>query len=215
MGRPGLRAVMSACQGICLRLRSRWAQVAWLTGAGLTIEGVGINPTRTGVLDMLRLMGASIQVADQVSMGKEPVATLRVEPSALRGVEIPEHLIPLAIDELPLVFALAACADGVTVISGAEELRHKESDRIAVMAAGLRELGIEVEESADGARIHGGQLRGGTVDSAGDHRVAMAFSVAAMRAKGRVEILDTANVATSFPDFVPLMQSIGLQIADA
>lgn len=184
-------------------------------GAGLSVAGVGINPTRTGVLDILRLMGARIRVDERLIMGKEPVATLRVEPSRLHGVEIPERLIPLAIDELPLVFALAACADGTTVVSGAEELRHKESDRIAVMAAGLRKLGIEVEERADGALIHGGQLRSGVVDSAGDHRIAMAFSVAAMRAEGPVEILDTANVATSFPNFVPLMQSIGLQVVDA
>jgi 3-phosphoshikimate 1-carboxyvinyltransferase len=185
------------------------------TGNGLSIERVGINPTRTGVLEILRLMGAQISIDEQAMMGAEPVATLHVAPSRLRGLQIPEHLIPLAIDELPLVFALAACAEGVTVVSGAEELRHKESDRIAVMAAGLRKLGIEVEENADGARIHGGQLRSGTVDSAGDHRVAMAFSVAAMRATGPVEILDTANVATSFPNFVPLMQSIGLRIVDA
>jgi 3-phosphoshikimate 1-carboxyvinyltransferase len=184
------------------------------TGSGLSIAGVGINPTRTGVLEILRLMGARISIDDQTTMGAEPVATLSVQPSRLRGVQIPEHLIPLAIDELPLVFALAACAEGTTVISGAEELRHKESDRIAVMAAGLRSLGIEVEESVDGARIHGGQLCSGTIDSAGDHRIAMAFSVAAMRATGPVEILDTANVATSFPNFVPLMQSIGLRLAD-
>jgi len=109
---------------------------------------------------------------------------------------------------------LAACADGATVISGAEELRHKESDRIAVMAAGLRKLGIRVDESTDGAVIHGGQIQGGEVDSGGDHRIAMAFCVAAMCAQGPVTILDTANVATSFPGFVSLMQSIGLQVAN-
>jgi 3-phosphoshikimate 1-carboxyvinyltransferase len=185
------------------------------TGAGLSIEGVGINPTRTGLLDILQMMGADICIENKSMMGSEPVATLRVQPSRLHGVVIPGHLVPLAIDELPLVFALAACADGVTVINGAEELRHKESDRIAVMAAGLRQLGIEVEETPDGARISGGELRGGTVDSAGDHRIAMAFSIAAMCARGRVEILDTANVATSFPNFVPLMQSIGLELANA
>jgi len=184
-------------------------------GAGLSIEGVGINPTRTGLLEILQMMGADIRIENKSMMGSEPVATLRVQPSRLHGVVIPGHLVPLAIDELPLVFALAACADGVTVINGAEELRHKESDRIAVMAAGLRELGIEVEETPDGARISGGELRGGTVDSAGDHRIAMAFSIAAMCASGRVEILDTANVATSFPNFVPLMQSIGLELANA
>jgi 3-phosphoshikimate 1-carboxyvinyltransferase len=184
------------------------------TGSGLAIEGVGINPTRTGVLDILRLMGADIGIKERSAMGAEPVATLVARSSKLQGVVIPETLIPLAIDELPLVFALAACADGKTVISGAEELRHKESDRIAVMATGLRNLGIRVDESPDGAVIHGGQIAGGEVDSAGDHRIAMAFCVAAMAAAGPVTILDTANVATSFPGFVTLMQSIGMQVAN-
>ena len=183
-------------------------------GSGLAIEGVGINPTRTGVLDILSLMGADVSVSDRSMLGAEPVATLLARPSGLRGAVIPEALIPLAIDELPLIFALAACADGATVISGAEELRHKESDRIAVMAAGLRKLGIRVDESTDGAVIHGGQIQGGEVDSGGDHRIAMAFCVAAMCAQGPVTILDTANVATSFPGFVSLMQSIGLRVAN-
>jgi 3-phosphoshikimate 1-carboxyvinyltransferase len=184
------------------------------TGSGLTIDGVGVNPTRTGVLDILRLMGADVAINDRSAMGAEPVATLVARSSRLRGVVIPEKLIPLAIDELPLVFALAACAEGATVISGAEELRHKESDRIAVMATGLRALGIRVEESADGAVIHGGQIRGGEVDSTGDHRIAMAFCVAAMCADGPVTIRDTANVATSFPGFVSLLHSVGLQVAN-
>jgi 3-phosphoshikimate 1-carboxyvinyltransferase len=184
------------------------------TGSGLAIEGVGINPTRTGVLDILRLMGADISITERSAMGAEPVATLVARSSQLQGVVIPEALIPLAIDELPLVFALAACADGETVVTGAEELRHKESDRIAVMAAGLRNLGIRVDESPDGAVIHGGQIRGGEVDSAGDHRIAMAFCVAAMAAAGPVTILNTANVATSFPGFITLMQSIGMRVAN-
>jgi 3-phosphoshikimate 1-carboxyvinyltransferase len=184
------------------------------TGSGLAIEGVGINPTRTGVLDILRLMGADIAITGRSAMGAEPVATLVARSSQLQGVVIPEALIPLAIDELPLVFALAACADGETVVTGAEELRHKESDRIAVMAAGLRKLGIRVDEAPDGAVIHGGQIQGGEVDSSGDHRIAMAFCVAAMAATGPVTILDTANVATSFPGFVTLMRSIGMQVAN-
>jgi 3-phosphoshikimate 1-carboxyvinyltransferase len=181
----------------------------------VTVEGVGINPTRTGIIEILRLMGAAITI-DGVSIeGGEPVATISASPSDLQGIEIPSELVPLAIDELPLVFALAACAKGETVIRGAEELRHKESDRIAIMVRNLQALGVEVEEFPDGMRIVGGQLQGGTINSAGDHRIAMAFAVTAMCAAGPVTILDTANVATSFPGFVPLMQSLGLQVADA
>jgi 3-phosphoshikimate 1-carboxyvinyltransferase len=181
-------------------------------GDGIHIEQVGVNPTRTGVLDVLALMGAECEQLDSGLSGAEPVATLHVRPSRLRGAEIPPELIPLAIDEMPLIFALAACAEGTTVIHGAAELRHKESDRIAVMARGLRELGIAVDELPDGAVIHGGRLRGGIVDSAGDHRVAMAFCVAAMVAEAPVTILDTANVATSFPGFVARMQSLGMRV---
>jgi prephenate dehydrogenase/3-phosphoshikimate 1-carboxyvinyltransferase len=176
------------------------------------VEGVGINPTRTGIIEILRLMGADLRVEEPGIEGTEPVATLVATPSRLQGIEIPTALVSLAIDELPLIFALAACAEGETLIRGADELRHKESDRIGMMVKNLRELGIEVEEFDDGARIVGGQLRGGTVDSAGDHRIAMAFTVAAMCAEGSITVLDTANVATSFPDFVPLMQSLGLQV---
>ena len=182
---------------------------------GVTVEQVGMNPTRTGIIEILRLMGASLTIEAPSLEGNEPVATICAAPSDLKGVEIPQELIPLAIDELPLVFALAACAEGETVIRGAEELRHKESDRIAIMARNLETLGIEVEEFRDGIRIVGGQLQGGTINSAGDHRIAMAFCVAAMCAAEPITILDTANVATSFPGFVPLMQSLGLQVAEA
>jgi len=197
------------------------SSAAFVLGAGclaaegeVEISGVGINPTRTGVLDILRLMGANIVISDRSCLGAEPTATLKVSSSSLKGLQIPEELIPLAIDELPLIFALAACAEGTTIISGAEELRHKESDRIAMMAEGLRALGITVDETADGAVIHGGQLHAGTVETAGDHRIAMAFCVAAARAEGPVTIVDTANVATSFPGFVPLMRQIGLRVTD-
>jgi 3-phosphoshikimate 1-carboxyvinyltransferase len=188
------------------------------SGGRVEISGVGVNPTRTGILEILRHMGADIDISNVSSLGAEPVATLTVKGSSLRGARIPEELVPLAIDELPLVFALAACADGETVVTGAAELRHKESDRISIMAKGLQSLGARVEELEDGVRIQGGGmnggLQGGTVDSAGDHRIAMAFSVAAMCAAGPVEILDTANVATSFPGYVPLMQSLGMRVSD-
>jgi prephenate dehydrogenase/3-phosphoshikimate 1-carboxyvinyltransferase len=181
----------------------------------VTVANVGINPTRTGVLEILRLMGARISVQDPELAGAEPTATIVAEPSELHGAEIPPELVPLAIDELPLVFALAACAQGETVIRGAEELRHKESDRIGMMVENLAKLGVEVEEFGDGARIVGGHIRGGTIESDGDHRIAMAFCVAAMCAAGPINIRDTDNVATSFPGFVPLMQSIGMQVTEA
>jgi 3-phosphoshikimate 1-carboxyvinyltransferase len=145
-------------------------------------------------------------------MGNEPVASLIGLPSALTGATIPPELVPLAIDEFPLIFALAACAKGETRVTGAAELRHKESDRIAVMIQALRKLGIDAEESADGARIAGGRPCGGTVDSHDDHRVAMALAVAGMMATAPVTILNVDNVATSFPGFVPAMQSLGLDL---
>ncbi len=197
------------------------SSAAFVLAAGLLsgddrvqVEGVGINPTRTGVLDILRLMGADIDVIDESGSGGEPVATLIASRSPLRGVVIPAEFVPLAIDELPLIFALAAAADGETLITGAEELRHKESDRIASMARGLLQLGVDLEEFPDGIRITGGEISGGTIDSAGDHRIAMAFSVLAARAIGPIEILDTANVATSFPGFTALLESVGLDISE-
>ncbi len=181
----------------------------------LVIEHVGLNPTRTGILQILRLMGADFQVATtQRSPGAEPTGRIIVRPSDLQGVVIPPELVPLAIDEFPAVFVAAALARGETIISGAEELRHKESDRIAVMAAGLRSLGVAVEETADGARISGGALGFGSVDSRGDHRIAMAFAAGGVRAAGSIHILDTANVATSFPGFVRLATGIGMNVEE-
>jgi 3-phosphoshikimate 1-carboxyvinyltransferase len=181
----------------------------------LVIENVGLNPTRTGVLDIFRLMGADVTIETAATApGAEPVGCLVVRPSALRGAVLPPALVPLAIDEFPAVFVAAALAGGETVISGAEELRHKESDRIAVMAAGLRALGVAVDETPDGARIEGGAFRAGEIDSHGDHRVAMAFAVGAMRAAGPVRIRDTTNVATSFPGFAALAARVGLDVAE-
>jgi 3-phosphoshikimate 1-carboxyvinyltransferase len=195
--------------------------VAGLLGAasdGLLIENVGLNPTRTGLLDILRRMGAAIEVLNARESGSEPVADLRIHASPLRGIEVPVGLVPLAIDELPVLFIAAACADGETLVTGAQELRVKESDRIAAMSAGLMALGVKHQVLPDGMRIEGRDqgkaFNGGVVDSFGDHRIAMAFSIASLRADGPIEIKDVANVATSFPGFVPLAQSVGLAIRE-
>jgi 3-phosphoshikimate 1-carboxyvinyltransferase len=180
---------------------------------GLTIRNVGINPTRTGLIDMLRLMGADISVQPCGPAEPEPVADIRVRRSALRGIRVPEALVPLAIDEFPAFFIAAAAASGETLVTGAGELRVKESDRLAVMAAGLGILGIDCELLPDGIRIHGGPMGGGRIDSHGDHRVAMAFAVASACASAPIAIDDVANVATSFPGFPELARTAGLQLS--
>ena len=182
-------------------------------GSDVTLLHVGINPTRTGVIDILKLMGAEITVSNQREVGGEPVADLRVRAASLQGIEIPEALVPLAIDEFPALFIAAACAIGKTVLRGAEELRVKESDRIQVMADGLTTLGITNTPTPDGIVIEGGQLGTGSVESHGDHRIAMSFAMAALRARGPITINDCANVATSFPGFVEMASQAGLQIA--
>ena len=184
---------------------------------GLRLRNVGINPTRTGLLQMLQLMGARITVhahgAGTDALG-EPMADVEVHAAPLRGIEVPEGLVPLSIDEFPVFFIAAACAHGETVVRGAEELRVKESDRLAVMAAGLNTLGVDHTLLPDGIRIRGGQgFSGGTVDSHGDHRIAMAFAIASLKARAPIRILDVANVATSFPGFVELAQSVGIRIS--
>ena len=181
-------------------------------GSELVLEHVGVNPTRTGVLDILRLMGADVTRENERLAGGEPVADLRVRAARLRGAVIPPELVPLAIDEFPAVFVAAACAEGETVVSGAAELRVKESDRIQVMADGLRVLGVDARPTADGMIIRGGRFGGGRVDSRGDHRVAMAFAMAALRAEGEVVVDDCANVQTSFPGFADLAGGAGLGI---
>lgn len=183
-------------------------------GSDLLLEHVGINPTRTGVIDILRLMGGDITLENQREVGGEPVADLRVRGAKLKGIEIPEHLVPLAIDEFPVLFIAAVCAEGRTVLRGAEELRVKESDRIQVMADGLTSLGVNVEPTEDGIIIDGGQtIAGGEVYSHGDHRIAMAFSVASLRATAPIRIHDCANVATSFPNFLALAEQVGIRVA--
>lgn len=181
-------------------------------GSDLILEHVGINPTRTGVINILRLMGANIEILREREIGGEPVADIRVRASRLQGVVIPHDQVPLAIDEFPALFIAAACAEGVTVLTGAEELRVKESDRIQVMADGLLALGVDARPTPDGMIIRGGGLTGGRIHSHGDHRIAMAFAMAALRASGPISIDDCANVATSFPGFVELAQGAGLAI---
>lgn len=182
-------------------------------GAELLLEHVGINPTRTGVIDILKLMGGDITLENQREVGGEPVADVRVRSARLKGIEIPEALVPLAIDEFPVLFIAAACAEGRTVLRGAEELRVKESDRIQVMADGLQTLGVKAEPTPDGIIIDGGPMGGGEVWAHGDHRIAMSFSVAALRASAPIRIHDCANVATSFPNFLALAEQVGMRVA--
>ena len=181
-------------------------------GSDLQLQHVGVNPTRTGVLEILKLMGADIVLSNPRVVGGEPVADVRVRAAPLHGIDIPLEQVPLAIDEFPALFVAAACAQGRTVLTGAEELRVKESDRIQVMADGLQALGVDAEPTADGMIIQGGAISGGTVDSHGDHRIAMSFAMAALRASGSIRIEDCANVNTSFPGFVTLAGGVGLGI---
>lgn len=181
-------------------------------GSDLTLTHVGINPTRIGVINILKAMGADLTVSNQREVGGEPVADIRVRYAPLTGIDIPEDQVPLAIDEFPALFIAAACAEGTTVLRGAEELRVKESDRIQVMADGLHTLGIDAQPTPDGIVIKGGQLGGGVVQSHHDHRIAMSFAIASLRANAPIRIEKCDNVATSFPNFVELGQGAGLRI---
>jgi 3-phosphoshikimate 1-carboxyvinyltransferase len=181
-------------------------------GSDVVLTHVGINPTRIGVLNILRLMGADITLQNEREVGGEPVADIRVRHTLLRGVEIPLDQVPLAIDEFPALFIAAACAEGRTVLRGAYELRVKESDRIAAMAEGLTTLGVRNEILEDGIIIDGGTLGGGTIRTFHDHRIAMSFAVAALRATAEITVLDCDHVATSFPGFDALARKLGLGI---
>ena len=177
------------------------------------IRNVGVNPTRTGVLQILRDMGAEIALENARMCGEEPVADLRVSSSDLSGVDVDPELVSLAIDEFPVLFVAAAAARGTSRFSGIAELRVKESDRIAAMVQGLRALGIAAKETGDGAEILGGDFGGGAIDSHGDHRIAMSFAVAATRASAAVTVRDVAAVDTSFPGFADCLASTGASIS--
>ena len=182
-------------------------------GSELLLTHVGINPTRTGVLRVLELMGGDIQVRNERTVGGEPVGDILVRHAPLHGIEIPRQLVPLAIDEFPALFVAAACAEGTTMLRGAEELRVKESDRIASMAEGLTTLGVRNQVLDDGIVIEGGRIGGGTIRTFHDHRIAMAFAIAGLRAEEELRILDCEHVATSFPGFDSLARGVGLKIA--
>ena len=184
----------------------------------LLLENVGMNPTRAAVVEILRTMGGDITVVNPREAGGEPVADLRVRASRLHGITIDEALVPIAIDEFPIIFIAAACTEGETRASALHELRVKESDRLATMEAGLRALGVDCEAGADTMTIRGKAgtaFTGGTVESHGDHRIAMSFAVTALRAAAPIEICDCANVATSFPSFQTLAQGVGMVVGDA
>jgi len=183
-------------------------------GSDITLTHVGINPTRIGVINILRLMGADITLANEGLTGGEPVADIRIKYAPLKGIQIPEDQVPLAIDEFPALFVAAACAEGQTVLTGAEELRVKESDRIQAMADGLQILGIDAQSTTDGIIINGGVIGSGEVESHDDHRIAMSFAIAGLQAGGTIVVNDCANVATSFPNFVALANEAGLELEE-
>ena len=181
-------------------------------GADIVLPNVGVNPTRIGLMHILKLMGANIELNHQRVVQGEPIADIHVKHSMLQAIDIPEQYISTAIDEFPVIFVAASVATGATRVNGLQELRYKESDRIAVMVKGLRQLGIKVEEKFEGVIIHGGQIQGGNVDSKGDHRTAMAFAIAGVSAKSTINIQNCAGVTTSFPEFVENSAKAGIRI---
>jgi 3-phosphoshikimate 1-carboxyvinyltransferase len=180
----------------------------------LLITDVGINPTRCGILSILREMGANIKVVNKRFMSGELIADIFARSSKLKGIDISPEYVSLSIDEFPILFIAAAMADGVTKFSGIHELRVKESDRISSMVTGLKTLGIKVDEQKSGAIIQGGNILGGIVNSNGDHRIAMAFAIAGSRSKEIIRIIDTDVVNTSFPDFLKILKNSGIDITE-
>ena len=192
------------------------AAAAITPGSDVSVLRVGLNPTRTGFLRCLEAMGATVSITNQSDQSTEAIGDLQlVYKGGLKGIDVPESLVPDMIDELPLLMALAVSASGITRIRGAAELRVKESDRLAVMAAGLRKLGVELQEYPDGIDIKGGRVSGGHVESAGDHRCAMSFAVLAQIASGQVQIEDAEFIATSYPGFIDDMSLLGSSMQTA
>ena len=211
----------SECQGTDIIVPADISSAAFFIVAAslipeseLLIRNVGINPTRTGIIQILKRMGANIKITNKRLCGEELVADLLIKHAQLEGIDIPASMVPIAIDEFPVIFIAASCAKGQTLLRGAKELRCKESDRISAMVEGLQSLGIDAKGLEDGISITGGVLQGGAVDSKRDHRIAMAFAIAGAVAKAPVKILNCANVATSFPTFVAISQQIKLNIQE-
>lgn len=183
--------------------------------APLVVRGVGVNPTRSALVDLLRRMGADIRLHARPPRGAEPVADIEVRPGPLRGITVPPESVPNAMDELPVLLVAAAVADGETIVTGAGELRVKESDRLAAMAAGLAAIGVESTASPGGLRVQGGEVKGGTVDAHGDHRIAMSFAVLGSRARAPIVVRGVENVATSFPGFAQTVRAAGLRLEES
>ena len=210
-----------ALTGQCLEVPGDISSAAFLLvaaticpGSDLLLPGVGINPTRSAVLAILRLMGANIEISPERLESNEPVCDLRVRSASLKGIDIPPEFVANAIDEFPVLAIAAAAASGVTRVRGAKELRVKESDRIAAVVQGLATLGIDAVEYPDGMDVTGGTFGSGSIESFGDHRIAMAFAVAGCISEGSVEIRDAGNIRTSFPNFLSLANSIGMNISE-
>jgi 3-phosphoshikimate 1-carboxyvinyltransferase len=188
---------------------------ALVPGSDLLLKQVGMNPTRDGIVPVLRSMGVDLALENERRFGEEPVADVRVRYNGrCRGTDIPEDIIPRLIDELPVILALAATAEGTTRLRGAEELRVKESDRIAVMARGLEALGVSLQEYPDGIDIHGGRIGQGAVDGAGDHRCAMSFCVLGQVASGPLRVAGSQNINTSYPEFTQHLSVVGGSVRD-
>jgi 3-phosphoshikimate 1-carboxyvinyltransferase len=181
-------------------------------GSDVVIGNVGVNPTRDAMLKIMTLMGADIELLNEREQSGEPVADIHIKSSPLQGINIPEELVPIAIDEFPVILVAAANAQGTTRLSGAAELRVKESDRIQSLLDGFIATGIKAEATDDGMIIEGGRFQGGEINSHGDHRIAMAFAVAGMVSAENMVINDCDNVATSFPGFVELAKQAGMDI---
>lgn len=191
------------------------AAAAVSKGSDLVIEHVGMNPTRVGIVDILQLMGADITLENAHEVGGEPVADVHIRYAPLKGIQIPEPLVALAIDEFPVLFVVAATAEGQTVVTGAEELRVKECDRIQVMVDGLQAVGIDAVPTEDGMIINGGvqAKQSAEIQSHHDHRISMAMTIAGLNAVSEIVIDDCANVNTSFPTFVELINQVGMQVS--
>lgn len=209
------------CQGTTINIPGDISSAAFFIvaatitpGSDVIIRNVGINPTRTGIIHILKEMGADITLTNQRYYGEEAVADLQIRYAPLKGTDISPDMVPLAIDEFPIIFIAAACAKGITTLKGARELRLKESDRIGAMVDGLTELGVEAKGYEDGISIKGGALDGGVVDSRGDHRIAMSFAIAGAIAKKPITIKNCVNVATSFPSFVTTANELHFQIEE-